>query len=69
MSVCKTGCGATTGNYLCHYCNESWKDSPEYRRAAKQNPDICPRPSDYRALADFCNRTRAERQNGGSHGP
>lgn len=65
MSMCKTGCGTQTGNLLCHACNEAWKNSAEYMRAAMQNPGLSPVLAGFRALMDFCTRTRAERLNGG----
>lgn len=63
--MCKTGCGRETGNLLCVYCNETWKDSMEYHRAGKQNPGISPNVADWVAIMDFCTRIRAERLNGG----
>lgn len=64
MSACKACCGRETADVLCDACNEEWKNSSEYQRAAKQNPSIHPNDFDRRALTDFCNRARAERQNG-----
>lgn len=58
MSACKTGCGrdALAEHFLCPTCHGLWVTSPETKRAS--NPTV---------LVDFCNRVRAERQNGARH--
>lgn len=61
MSACKTGCGRDTGKAtLCVDCLEEWADSTEERRGTQAaTPE-----ARAVALTDFCNRIRAERQNG-----
>ena len=66
MSACATGCGEDTGikgGSLCGLCRNAWVDSPEFDRF---NQCTTPEASDV-ARMDFCNRVRAERQNGAPH--
>lgn len=47
---------------LCEGCFEVWLSSMEWQRAARQSADRVEAAAE-RALVDFCNRVRAERQN------
>lgn len=69
MSACKTGCGVMTHEALCVACSELWSVSGERRREdgiwSEEGTTLGYAIRSNIALADFANRVRAERQNGG----
>lgn len=68
MSACKTGCGQRndTNGPICTWCADTWLTSAEIERYRffVHNPAAAAA-----ALVDFCNRVRAERNNGVSREP
>jgi hypothetical protein len=63
---CKTGCGreAEAHSAFCYACGTLWAAAPENdRRCAQARLGLGGDQAFDRALVDFCNRVRAERQN------
>lgn len=67
MNACPTGCGwrVAEPEWFCEACLSTWIASPERKRFFA----VTGFEREQVALVDFCNRVRAERQNGGRNDP